>query len=326
MSASATVLTAPPTAPRSRQNTGEGRFALLILAPGVVVLLAVIVLPMLATMRQALFGDPGLDPATGFVNPTAPFVGLDNFRRVLALDNGRFWRDLLNTTVLAFATVLLETVIGTAMALVMNQALKARALIRVSVLIPWAIPSALSGVMWGWVLSANGIVNSILPIKVLWTADGVPALFAVIFADTWKSAPFLALLVLAGLQTIPGEVYEAARVDGAGAWRRLISITLPLVRPALVVAVLFRLLDALRMFDLPYVLIGPRKESVETLSMVSQDEAGGLHYGMAASYAIALFVFIFLIVFIFVRFLGADILGSTGSGVSRRHRRQEAVV
>ncbi len=145
-----------------------------------------------------------------------------------------------------------------------------------------------------------------------------------VIADTWKSAPFLALLVLAGLQTISDDVYEAAKVDGAGAARRFISITLPLVRPALVVAILFRLLDALRMFDLPYVLIGPHKGSVETLSMLSQDEAASLRFGSAAAYAIVLFLYIFLISFVFIKFLGADIVGAGAQNrPGRRERRAQ---
>jgi multiple sugar transport system permease protein len=304
------------------RRRGDAPLALILLAPGLLVMVVVIVIPMLATIWQSLYGVPGIDPATGFVSTSEPFVGLGNFAKVLDPANTRFYQDLGNTTLLAFGSLIPEIVIGVAMALVMNQALRARGLLRVSILIPWAIPSALSGVLWAWIFSANGVVNSLLPAKVLWTADGMPAVAAVIIADTWKTAPFLALLVLAGLQTIPEEVYEASTVDGAGVWRRFFSITLPLVRPALVVAILFRLLDALRMFDLPYVLIGPRKGSVETLSMLSQDEAGSLRFGTAAAYAIVLFLYIFIIAFVFIRFLGADIVGAGRTDrITRRERR-----
>ncbi|NUR87706.1 MAG: sugar ABC transporter permease, partial [Nonomuraea sp.] len=133
---------------------------------------------------------------------------------------------------------------------------------------------------------------------------------AVIVADTWKTAPFVGLLVLAGLQLIAREVHEAARVDGASAWQRFWRVTLPLVKPVLLVAVLFRLLDVLRMFDLPFVLIGPRKESVRTLSMLAYDEAANLRYGAAAAYATVLFLYVAAVAYAFVRLLGADILGS----------------
>lgn len=287
----------------------EGRMASALLIPALAVMLIVVVIPMIDTVRQAMLGVPGLDPNTGFVNDTEPFVGLANFIDALSFQNERFWRSLGNTTLLTVASIVPEIIIGMGMALIMNRALRGRAFVRAAILIPWAIPTALSGVLWGWIFSVNGVVNAVLPEQILWTADGIQSQFAVVIADTWKTAPFLALLVLAGLQTIPEEVYEASRVDGAGPWQRFWSITLPLVRPALVVAILFRLLDALRMFDLPYVLVGARKGSVETLSMLAQDEAAALRFGSAACYAIILFIYIFLIVFVFVRVFGADILG-----------------
>jgi multiple sugar transport system permease protein len=132
---------------------------------------------------------------------------------------------------------------------------------------------------------------------------------AIIAADVWKTAPFIGLLTLAGLQTIPGEVYEAAKVDGANAWQTFTRITLPMVKPALVVAVLFRTLDTLRMFDLPYGMIGPNKYSVETLSMFAYQEASQTRYGQAAAYSIVLFLYIVLVAFLFVRLLGADVIG-----------------
>src|SRR3954468_15992183 len=118
--------------------------------------------------------------------------------------------------------------------------------------------------------------------QILWSTEGWQSKASVIIADTWKTAPFVGLLVLAGLQTIPAEVYEAAKVDGAGALQTFWRITLPLVKPVLLIAVLFRLLDILRLFDLPFVLIGEHKQSVETLSMLAYDEANNLRYGPAA--------------------------------------------
>ena len=118
-----------------------------------------------------------------------------------------------------------------------------------------------SALLWKWIFNANGIANDLLGKQVLWSTDGIQAQLAVIIADTWKTAPFIGLLVLAGLQVIPAEVYEAAKIDGSSAWNTFLHITLPLVKPALLVAVLFRILDNLRMFDLPFVLIGQGKPS-----------------------------------------------------------------
>ncbi|MFD0823567.1 carbohydrate ABC transporter permease, partial [Micromonospora zhanjiangensis] len=128
------------------------------------------------------------------------------------------------------------------------------------------------------------------------------------------------MLVLAGLQLIAPEIHEAAQLDGASAWRRLVSVTLPLVRPALLVAVLFRILDTLRMFDLPYVLIGPRKSSVETLSMLAQNEAANTRYGPAAAYAVVLFLYLFLVAVAFVKLLGVDRLGDAAERSRGRRR------
>jgi multiple sugar transport system permease protein len=192
---------------------------------------------------------------------------------------------------------------------VMNKAFRGRGLVRASILVPWAIPTAISALLWRWIFSADGIANNIVGSKVLWTTEGFQAWLAVVIADTWKTAPFIGLLVLAGLQVIPAEVYEAAKIDGASAWRTFWRITVPLVKPALVVAVLFRMLDVLRMFDLPFVLIGPTKRSTQTLSVLAYNELNNLHFGPAAAYATVLFLYVALVAYIFVRVLGADIVG-----------------
>ncbi|MDQ3579657.1 MAG: sugar ABC transporter permease, partial [Actinomycetota bacterium] len=153
---------------------------------------------------------------------------------------------------------------------------------------------------------------------VLWTTDGPQAWIAVVIADTWKTAPFIGLLVLAGLQMIPAEVYEAAKLDGASPWRTFWSITLPLAKPTLLVAVLFRILDTLRMFDLPYTLIGPGKSSTDTVTVIAFEEAVKFgRYGPASAYAVALFVYVAIVAFVFVKFLGADIM-SARTGKSSR--------
>nr|WP_269128943.1 sugar ABC transporter permease [Nonomuraea sp. K271] len=200
-----------------------------------------------------------------------------------------------------------------AMALVMRRAFRGRAVLRASILIPWAVPTAVAGLMWKWIFQADGVANTLLGTDILWTADGPWAKLAVIVADTWKTAPFVGLLVLAGLQIIPSSVYEAAKVDGSTPWQTFWRITLPLVKPALLVAVLFRLMDALRIFDLPYVLVGPRKQSVETLSGLIWDEATRVHYGPASAYGTALFCYIAVIAFVFVKLLGADLLSDVRS-------------
>jgi multiple sugar transport system permease protein len=205
--------------------------------------------------------------------------------------------------------VVIEVVIGVAMALIMNKAFKGKGLIRASILVPWAIPTVVSALLWRWIFDANGIANKMLGTQILWSTDGWQAKAAVILADTWKTAPFIGLLTLAGLQVIPADVYEAAKLDGASALKQFWNITLPLVRPALLVAVLFRILDNLRMFDLPFVLIGRGKPSVETLSILAYIQNNNTRFGPAAAYAVLLFLYVVLVAYAFVKLLGADIIG-----------------
>ncbi|MFD3503999.1 carbohydrate ABC transporter permease [Streptomyces sp. NPDC058676] len=307
---------------RPRATAGAGRMAALLVSPTLLVLTIVVIYPTIMALNESLYGPMGLDPKTGLFNTTEPFVGLQNYTAIFTQAGGRFWNAFWNTTLFTVVTVSLETVIGVAMALIMTRAFRGRSVVRASILVPWAIPTAISGLLWKWIFNADGIANVLIGHQVLWTADGFSAKIAVIIADVWKTAPFIGLLVLAGLQVIPKEVYEAARLDGASALQQFWRITLPLVKPALLVAVLFRCLDALRMFDLPYILIGAQKGSVETLSMLAQNEASNVRYGPAAAYAVILFLYVFLIAFAFVRLLGADLVGDF-AGKSRRAGRSK---
>jgi multiple sugar transport system permease protein len=320
---------APLNRPRARAGatTGTGRLAALLVSPTLLVLTIVVIYPTLMALNESLYGPKGLDPKTGFISDTEPFVGLKNYTDIFTQAGDRFWNAFWNTTLFTVVTVLLETVIGVAMALIMHKAFRGRAVVRASILVPWAIPTAISGLLWRWIFNADGIANVLVGHQILWTADGFAAKIAVIVADVWKTAPFIGLLVLAGLQVIPKEVYEAARIDGASALRQFWHITLPLVKPALLVAVLFRCLDALRMFDLPYILIGAQKSSVETLSMLAQNEASNVRFGPASAYAVLLFLYVFLIALAFVQLLGADLVGDGGvrNGRERRTGRRGAV-
>lgn len=295
-------------------HPGEGRVAALLLSPTFLVLALVILYPLLSAFYQSLFSSSsGLD-ADGFVVEGDSFVGLGNYFEIFAGGEAdRFYNALWNTTFFTFTTVALEVVIGVTFAVAMNRAFKGRAILRAAILVPWAIPTAVSGLLWRWMFQADGIVNDLTNQQILWTAEGFAAQAAVIVAEVWKTAPFIGLLVLAGMQIIPEEVYEAAKLDGANAWRQFRSITLPLVRPALLVAVLFRLLDSLRMFDLPFVLIGPRKSSVETLSILAWDESNQLQYGTASAFSLILLVYVALIAFVFIKLLGADVVGEKKS-------------
>jgi multiple sugar transport system permease protein len=261
--------------------------------------------------------NAGVDPTTGLVAGGDKFVGLQNFTNIFAGANpvtgsygtmDRFWNAFLNTTFITIVCVLLETVIGVAMALIMAKAFRGRGLVRAGILVPWAIPTIVSALMWKLMFDSSGVMNRRLGREILW------------LADTWKTAPFIGLLTLAGLQTIPAEVYEAAKVDGATTWQQFVRITLPMVKPALVVAVLFRTLDTLRMFDLPYGMIGAGKYRVETLSVFAYQEASQSRYGPAAAYAIILFIYVLLVAFLFVRILGAEVIGDADGKTKKKKK------
>lgn len=316
-----------PAAPANRRRrtrratSGSARMAVLLVSPTLLVLGVVVLYPTLMALRESLYGPKGLDPKTGFIRATEPFVGLRNYADVFGAAGDRFWNAFWNTTFFTVVTVGLETFIGVAMALIMHRAFRGRALVRAGILVPWAVPTAISALLWRWIFNSDGVANALIGRQILWTTEGFHAKVAVIVAEVWKTAPFIGLLVLAGLQVIPQEVYEAARIDGAGALRRFWHVTLPLVKPALLVAVLFRCLDALRMFDLPYILVGAQKNSVETLSMLAQNEASNVRFGPASAYAVLLFLYVLLIAFAFVRLLGTDLVGDGGARTARGTRR-----
>src|SRR5215207_4982224 len=181
------------------------------------------------------------------------WAGLRNYTN--ALQDSEFWTAVKTTFIFTGASVVLETLLGLAMALAMHSAFRGQGLLRTVVLVPWAVLTVVTAIMWRTMFeSPQGFVNQILGGDTVWLGQEPQALIVIIIADVWKTAPFMALLILAGLQVIPGDIYEAAKVDGATAWQRFRKITLPLLTPAILVALIFRTLDALRIFDLPYVL------------------------------------------------------------------------
>jgi multiple sugar transport system permease protein len=311
-----------------RYNEGTARLAAVLLSPTLLVLALVVLYPIIAALRESLYTSGTKLDANGFIVKGSTFVGLDNYTAIFKGDTGqRFWNAAYNTTFFTIVCVVLETVLGVAMALIMHKAFKGRSVVRASILVPWAIPTVVSALLWKWIFQADGIANTLLGTQILWSTEGWQSQLSVVVADTWKTAPFIGLLVLAGLQTIPAEVYEAAKVDGASVLQQFWQITLPLVKPALLVAVLFRILDTLRIFDLPFVLVGPHKDSVETLSMLAYDEAFNTRYGPAAAYATVLFLYVAAVAYAFVKILGADVIGEARAklpGGKRKKRRSDA--
>nr|WP_323749509.1 sugar ABC transporter permease [Curtobacterium sp. VKM Ac-1393] len=291
-----------------------------LIGPTIVLLAIVIGYPVVSAIIQSFQLDQGLDKATGlFVQ--GGFAGVTNYVHWLGQRCGntacppgslgsQFWVAFGNTFFFTAVTVVLETVIGLWMAIIMNRNFKGRALVRAAILVPWAIPTAVTAKLWYFIFDANGVLNHVIGHQVLWFSDEWASRFAIIIADTWKTTPFMALLILAGLQLIPEDVYEAGKMDGASTFQRFVLITLPLVRPALMVAVLFRVLDALRIYDLIAIMTGGGGGSGNATVSLSVLVVDQIRQGFNAASALSTitFLIVFIVAFVFVRFLGANVV------------------
>jgi trehalose/maltose transport system permease protein len=237
------------------------------------------------------------------------FVGFQNY--INLFKDERFLSALWNTIYFTIFSVLIEFIIGLATALVLNADFKLRGLVRAAVLIPWAIPTAVSSQMWKWMYNDQYGVISLMLYNIGLLEPGTPilgtpglAMAAVIAVDVWKTTPFVALLLLAGLQTISTELYEAARIDGAGLWKQFTSITLPILRPTIGVTLIFRTLDALRVFDVVYIMtqgaVGTETLAVYNRSLLMDNifsPRGLFGYGSALSVVIFLIIGVFTIIY-----------------------------
>ena len=240
------------------------------------------------------------------------WVGLGNYTE--ALGSSEFWEAFRTTFIFTGVSVSFELVIGLAMALVMHEAFKGRSILRASVLVPWAVLTVGTAIMWRSIFEPElGFANQMFDAlglpggDVVWLGEQGYALAVMIFADIWKTAPFMALLLLAGLQTISGDIYEAAKVDGATAWQRFTKITLPLLTPAILVALIFRTLDALRIFDLPFVLT-QGANGTETLSLLSYDVlTRDRLVGEGSALSVLTFIIVMAVSFLYIRFIGGNI-------------------
>jgi multiple sugar transport system permease protein len=288
----------------------ERRLGTAMLTPSLVVIALVAAYPICYAVWLSLNEYSVITPGL------SRFVGLNNY--VDALSSAKFWEAMETTVLFTVISVGLELVIGLGMALVMHQAFRGRALLRAVVLVPWAILTVVTAITWRTIFEPElGFVNTMLSAlslpggDVVWLGEEGYALAAMILADVWKTAPFMALLILAGLQGIPDELHDAAKVDGANAWQRFRRITLPLLVPAITVALIFRTLDALRVFDLPYVLT-KGANGTETLSLFAQSElVANRNTGFGSALAVLTFLTVMGISFLYIRFMGGNIRALT---------------
>lgn len=287
----------------------DRKFLLTLLAPAVLLLVVFIAAPVTQSIalsfHRIILGLPQLQN---------PFIGLDNYQELLHDAVAR--RSFYVTIVFVSVTTACELFLGLLLALLINHRFPGRGSLRACILVPWAIPTVVSAQMWRFLFNdAYGLINYAMfgnqvGHYVAWLADPGTALMAVILADVWKTTSFAALLILAGLQIIPEELYQAARVDGAGTWGRFRHITWPLIRPALLVALLFRTIDAFRVFDLAFVMTqGGPADATNVLQLYGYKKMfveGWMGYGSAIS--VVVFMIILILSVIYVRMVGRRLL------------------
>ena len=267
-------------------DRAEARAAWLMVAPALAIILLAALVPIVVTAWEALHGHDLRLPWLG-----RPFIGAANF--VEAAGDPRFQGALVRTVAFALVSAPLELTLGLALALLMHAARRGRAFIRVAALLPWAVPTVVAALVWRFLFeeAAPG-----------WLVHPLLAWVPIVLADVWKTTPFVAILLLAGLETIDPALGDAARTDGAGPLRRFFTITLPLLAPALVVAAAFRMLDALRLFDLAYVLTGggpgTATEPLSLYAFIALMQRLRFGYGSALSVTVFLLTFVVALVWV----------------------------
>src|SRR3954465_14321070 len=303
MSTVATPAPAPRRRRKSRLQRRQSRIAWLLLVPALAVVAFVALYPLGKTIYYSFTNQEFL----AGIEPTK-WVGLQNYKDLW--DDSIFRHSVWVTIKFTLITVIFEFVLGMIIALVVNSNFKGRGAMRAVMLVPWAIPTVVAAQMWKWMYDdVYGVVNDagvrlhLISHSRAWISEPSTALASVCAVDIWKTTPFVALLLLAGLQVIPRDLYEAADVDGASRIQQFWRITLPLLRPAILVALIFRTLDALRVFDVFYVFFGSRPDT-QTMSIYAQSTiVGDGHVGYGAAISVAIFLIISLFVVIYVTFM-----------------------
>jgi ABC-type sugar transport system permease subunit len=300
-----------PMVNSGRDDSSEARVGWLLTAPALATILFIALFPLAWTLWESLHEHDLRMPWLG-----RPFVGLGNY--VTILHDARFWESLGHTALFTVISVTVELTLGLALALAMNRAFRGRGLVRAAVLVPWAIPTVVAALLWRFIFDSQaGIANVVLSNigllhhPLVWFVRASTAWIPVILADVWKTTPFVALLLLAGLQSIDQELYEAAATDGASAWWQLTRITIPLLKPAILVALIFRTLDAFRVFDLIYVMTGGGPgTSTEPVALYTFNALlQNLEFGYGAALSVIIFVITFALAMLYMRGLGVDLAG-----------------
>lgn len=306
--ATSTPTTRRPS-PRGRSvEATRTRTALWLLLPTLIVIALVAGYPLLRTLYLSLTEyNINTDASPNYIGFGNFFFRSDDGTPLGLLTDPQWWTAVWTTIRFTLASVIVETLLGLAFALVINSKFRARGLLRTAILVPWAVPTVVSAQMWNWMYQDNfGVISSwgrslgLLQVGQSFVANPNTALWALVAVDVWKTTPFMALLLLAGLQSIPSDMYEAADVDGASKVRQFFRLTLPLLTPALLVALIFRTLDALRVFDMPYIVKGNAPETM-TMSIYARQQMidnAQFGYGSAVSILIFLIIMVFTVIYV----------------------------
>ncbi|RHW24281.1 sugar ABC transporter permease [Nocardioides immobilis] len=301
---------APVTSDRS---SAENRLGLRLVAPAVIVMLLVTAWPMIQALYLSLFQYRLTSP------DDKEFVGLGNY--VTVLGDGLFWKDTVNTVIIMVVTVAVELVIGFAFAMVMHRVIFARGVVRTSILIPYGIITVVSAFAWQFTFSlTNGWVNSWfawlpwIAEDTNWFGDHWPAMFAIMVSEIWKTTPFMSLLLLAGLSQVSEDMIEAAKVDGATWWQRLWKVILPNMRAAIMVAVLFRALDAFRIFDNIFVMTRGAQDTESSSFLTYRQVIEQFQLGLGSALSVLLFLTVLLLAFLIVKLFRVDLAQARGEG------------
>jgi ABC-type sugar transport system permease subunit len=291
-----------------RSERREARAAWGLAAPALAAIAATALFPLALTLWESLHLHDLRTPWRG-----RPFIGLAHYAE--ALGDPRMHAAAAHTALFTAVSVTLELTLGLALALLLQRSFRGRGLARTTALLPWAVPTVVAALVWRFLFEGPGAPANQLMAGLgwpppVWFADAQLACIPIVAADVWKTTPFVALLLLAGLQAIDPALYDAARVDGAGAWQRFWHVTLPLLRPALGIALLFRALDALRVFDLIYVLTGGGPgTATEPLALYNFDVLfRDLRFGFGSALSMLVFGAAFLLGWLYVRLAGAALL------------------
>ena len=292
-----------PRAHATDRSRAEERLGWKLVAPAVVIMLAVTAYPMFRALYLSLYRYRATAP------DDREFLGLDNYLTVLT--DQLWWRDVWNTVVIMVVTVGIELVIGFAFAYVMWKIIFARGVIRTSILIPYGIITVVSAFAWQFAFSLNnGFVNGWLPFvdsDFNWFGDHWSAMSAIMVSEIWKTTPFMALLLLAGLSQVSGDMVEAAQVDGASWWQRLYKVILPNMKAAIMVAVLFRALDAFRIFDSIYVMTRGAQDTESVSFLTYRQVIEQFELGLGSALSVLLFLSVLIIAFVLVKLFRVDL-------------------